>query len=126
MLPSVQVIFWTRSADFQVGSPNIVRNGGGFGNLRYRTSTAKQYRVRVIRNRDSWFYIGLSEDPAHRLEQHNRGESHWTKSRGPWELVWTSKLMSLTEARKLENQLKRQKRGKGFYRLIGLPYPSAS
>jgi predicted GIY-YIG superfamily endonuclease len=66
------------------------------------------------------FYIGLSENPAARLIQHYTGVSRWTRNRGPWKLVWESRPMTLTEARKMENQLKRQKGGRGFYQLTGL------
>ena len=38
-----------------------------------------------------------------------------------WTLIWQSGEMNLSDARKRELLLKRQKGGKGFYRLIGLP-----
>ena len=79
-----------------------------------------KYQVYVLRNPEGRFYIGLSENVAVRLEQHNSGGSQWTKSRGPWELAWTSEEMSLGEARRRENWLKRQKGGIGFLRHTGL------
>ena len=79
-----------------------------------------QYWVYVLRNPEGKFYIGLTEDLARRLEQHNSGISTWTKTRGPWDLVWRRGPMKLGNARKLEHQLKRQKRGTGFYRITGL------
>ena len=78
------------------------------------------YRVYVLQNNEGKFYIGLSEDVAGRLQQHNSGESEWTRGRGPWMIVWQSERLSLTNARRLENQLKRQGRGKGFYSITGL------
>ena len=66
-------------------------------------------------------YIGMSEDVRQRLEQHNSQRSKWTKSRGPWRIVWQSAPLLYSEARKLENKLKRQKRGDGFYKITGLP-----
>jgi putative endonuclease len=78
------------------------------------------YRVYVIRSSAGRFYVGLSDNPANRLRQHNGGESKWTKGKGPWQLAWTSEEMSLSEARKLENLLKRQGRGNGFYAMTGL------
>jgi putative endonuclease len=78
------------------------------------------YRVYVIRNREGKFYIGLSDDVARRVQQHNAGQSRWTKGRGPWTIVWQSEESSVTDARKLENRLKRQGRGKGFYAITGL------
>jgi putative endonuclease len=82
---------------------------------------AAPYRVYILRNPGGRFYIGLAEDVARRLQQHNGGESRWTKTRGPWRLVWQSEALFLSEARKLENRLKRQGRGKGFYMITGLP-----
>jgi len=82
------------------------------------------YRVYVLQNRDRKFYIGLSDDVARRVAQHNSGWSKWTKGKGPWKLVWQSDELSLSEARKLENHLKRQKGGHGLFHLIGLPRSS--
>ncbi|MCD6050439.1 MAG: catalytic domain protein [Verrucomicrobia bacterium] len=79
-----------------------------------------KYQVYVIQNAEGRFYIGLSEDVAQRLSDHNRGVSKWTKSRGPWRLVWNSEAMTVGEAKKLESLLKKQKGGDGFYRMIGL------
>ena len=84
------------------------------------------YRVYVIQNADGKIYIGMTEDVEVRLTQHNEGVSKWTKHRGPWTLRWTSEAMSITEARKLENELKRQKGGDGFYRITGLVRSSGS
>jgi putative endonuclease len=79
-----------------------------------------KYHVYVLRNSEGRFYIGVSEDVAVRLAQHNSGGSGWTRSRGPWALAWTSEAMSLGEARRQENWLKRQKGGLGFFRHTGL------
>jgi putative endonuclease len=78
------------------------------------------YQVYVIQNAEGRFYIGLSENVANRLDQHNHGISKWTRYRGPWTLVWTSEPQSLSDARKLENHLKAQKGGFGFRAIIGL------
>ena len=66
------------------------------------------------------FCVGLSEDVALRLHQHNDGFSKWTRNKGPWNLLWTSDFMSLSDARKLENLLKAQKGGSGLYRITGV------
>ena len=89
-------------------------------------ATGAAYQVYVLENSAGRFYIGLSEDVSLRLEQHNQGVSKWTRHRGPWVLVWTSGAMTLSEARKLENRLKRQKGGIGLKRLIGLPVLSGA
>ena len=78
------------------------------------------YRVYVLENLEGKFYTGLSDDVARRLEQHNTGQSRWTKGRGPWTIVWQSDELTLSEARKLENRLKRQRGGQGLFHLTGL------
>jgi putative endonuclease len=78
------------------------------------------YKVYVLQNAEDRLYIGLSENPALRLVQHNSGVSKWTRGRGPWKIIWESDAMTLTEARKLENKLKRQKGGRGLYQLLGI------
>jgi putative endonuclease len=80
---------------------------------------AMAYRVYVIQNREGKFYIGLSVDVDRRIDQHNIGDSRWTRGKGPWILMWQSEEMNLSDARKLELLLKRQKGGDGFYRMIG-------
>jgi putative endonuclease len=83
-------------------------------------STAVTYRVYILRNCGGSFYIGLSEDVERRVEQHNTGQSRWTKGRGPWAIAWQSEELSLTDARKLENRLKRQKGSHGLFHLVGV------
>ncbi|QIF03491.1 GIY-YIG nuclease family protein [Roseimicrobium sp. ORNL1] len=78
------------------------------------------YKVYVVQNEEGRFYIGVSEDVLKRLEDHNNGVSKWTRYRGPWKLIWQSEELSLGDARKLENELKRQKGGAGFYARTGL------
>jgi len=77
------------------------------------------YRVYILRNPHGRHYIGLSEDIPLRVIQHNQEVSKWTAKYCPWTLCWQSSEMCLSEARKLENYLKRQKGGNGFYQLIG-------
>ena len=84
------------------------------------------YRVYVLQNSFGKRYIGLSADPLLRLEQHNRGVSRWTRGKGPWTMLWQSQATDLSQARKLENQLKLQHGGTGFFRITGLPLPSGS
>ena len=78
------------------------------------------YRVYVLCNAHDRHYIGLSNDPERRLAQHNAGISRWAGANGPWRLIWTSEPKRLCDVLKLENLLKRQKGGAGFYRLTGL------
>jgi putative endonuclease len=83
------------------------------------------YRVYVLQNATGRHYIGLSENVPERLAQHNAGESKWSAKHRPWKLVWQSPELSLTAARKLENHLKRQKGGNGFYQHTGLKQPGS-
>ncbi len=78
------------------------------------------YFVYVLRNASGQHYIGLTEDLDRRLMQHNSGVSTWSRSRGPWAMVWTSGPFTLTEARRIESFLKKQKGGAGFYAYTGL------
>jgi putative endonuclease len=84
------------------------------------------YRVYVLQNEAGRRYIGLSENPNLRLQQHNSDLSQWTRNRGPWKLIWQSASFSLSDARKLENKLKRQGGGQGFYSITKLPSPEGS
>ena len=63
------------------------------------------------------FYVGISEAPGDRLEQHNSGEfSSWTNRYRPWTLVLSEEYPTYAEARRRELDLKAQKGGKGFSR----------
>ena len=69
------------------------------------------YRVYLIENLQARRYIGISSDVPTRLDQHNRGESRWTAKFRPWTIKWTSREFDLTQARKLETLMKKQKGG---------------
>ena len=78
------------------------------------------YQAYILINEVGRTYIGVSADPGARLVQHNTGLSKWTRGKGPWALTWTSRTMTLGEARKLESALKRQKGGAGMEKLKAL------
>ena len=78
------------------------------------------YQVYILANPQGRRYIGLTADLPRRLQQHHHGVSTWTWQRGPWSLEWASSPRSLSDARKLENLLKRQKGGQGLARLLEL------
>ena len=75
--------------------------------------------ARAAQNAEGRFYVGMTTGLEQRIIDHNNGISKWTNYRGPWKLVWSQACASISEARKLENKLKRQGRGSGFYRMIG-------
>jgi len=70
---------------------------------------SEQYRVYVLRNHLGKFYIGLTSQLDRRVEQ-------------PWALVWHRGPMTLREAKKMENALKRQRGSVGFYCMTGPPH----
>jgi len=78
----------------------------------------KTYRCYLIQNANGKRYIGLAENVAVRLQDHNAEISTYTAKHGPWELQWTSYEMTLSEARKVENLLKKQKGGNGLQPLL--------
>ncbi len=78
----------------------------------------KSYRVYVLENLEGRRYIGLTEDVANRLRQHNEGVSKWTAKHRPWSLLWTSRDLLLSDARKLESRMKKQKGGTGLQTLM--------
>jgi putative endonuclease len=66
------------------------------------------------------FYIGISDDPERRLEQHNESARGWTRRYRPWILVHQERYEGYTDARKREIELKAQKGGQGFLQRTGL------
>ena len=82
--------------------------------------TPENYWVYVLRNPAGKYYIGISSDVDRRLTEHNAGYSTFTSKHRPWEIAWRRGPMSLSDARKLENWLKRQKGGIGFRSETGL------
>jgi len=70
--------------------------------------------VYILRNPDLKRYIGMTADIAKRICEHNEGKSAYTSTRGPWSLLWCSKMMSHTSALKLEKLMKKQKGGMGL------------
>jgi len=56
------------------------------------------------------FYIGWTTDLRRRLEDHAKGESTYTKSRGPWVLVGWERFRTSEEAKTRERSLKHHPR----------------
>lgn len=64
-------------------------------------------KVYVIRSlKDGRLYVGMSENVASRLKQHNKGLTTSTRSYKPWELVYIEELEDRSAARKREKFLK--------------------
>lgn len=70
------------------------------------------YYVYVIKSKQTdQYYIGLTNDIQRRLKEHNDGHSYWTKSHGPFELVYYEAYRSLEDAKIREKKLKQYKNG---------------
>jgi putative endonuclease len=52
------------------------------------------------------FYIGSADDVPKRLAGHQRGQTPYTRGRGPWVLVHQEQYPTLAEAQRRERQLK--------------------
>ncbi len=65
------------------------------------------WSVYVLRSlKDGRCYVGMSEDVSQRLKTHNLGKVTSTKSRRPFELIYTQECCDRETARKLEKYLK--------------------
>ncbi|KKM28226.1 hypothetical protein LCGC14_1566810 [marine sediment metagenome] len=65
------------------------------------------WTVYVLRShKNGWLYIGLTNDVARRLREHNRGYNRSTRGKGPFELIRTEILPTRAQARAREKQLK--------------------
>ena len=51
-------------------------------------------------------YVGYTTDLRRRLKEHQNNLGHWTKNRGPWQLIYCEVYCNVTDARKRENFLK--------------------
>jgi len=56
---------------------------------------------------DGDYYKGFTTNYLTRLNQHNNGESKYTKLKIPWKLIFVQEFSSKTEALKQEKKLKR-------------------
>ena len=67
----------------------------------------KVYLYILRSEKDKGHYIGISEDPEKRLEQHNSGLERATKSRAPFKLLAIKEFNGYKEARRVEKVLKK-------------------
>jgi len=59
--------------------------------------------------KDGSYYVGSTRDLDSRINRHNQGRSKYTKSKRPWQLVYSEELPDRSSAMKRENQIKRRK-----------------
>jgi putative endonuclease len=77
------------------------------------------YCVYILRSlKDGKFYIGSTSNVKTRLSFHNAGLQRSTKSRIPFELIYSEEYNSKTEALKREKQIKSYKGGEALKKLI--------
>lgn len=68
---------------------------------------ADVWYVYVIQSIDRMHqYIGMSTNPGLRLKQHNAGQSKYTSSFRPWEIVYVELAGNAEDARRLEKYYK--------------------
>ncbi|MCI0406081.1 MAG: GIY-YIG nuclease family protein [candidate division Zixibacteria bacterium] len=78
--------------------------------------------VYVLRCSDGSYYVGVANDVAHRLRQHNAGQAvAFTKKRRPVEFVYVEECGSHLSARRRERQLKGWRREKKEMLINGFP-----
>ena len=64
------------------------------------------------------YYIGSSQDPTKRLEDHNNSRSNYTRKTNDWVLKWTESFDTKTEALQKEKSIKKMKSRKYIEELI--------
>ncbi len=80
---------------------------------------SKMHYVYVLRSQvNGRFYLGITSDPAKRLQQHNSGQTKSTKAYIPWELVCTVPYPTRHEAAAAERKLKTAKSRKTIGKFI--------
>ena len=60
----------------------------------------------LFSRRTSRYYVGSTQDMANRLQEHNSGEGHATRSGAPWVIVWKEEFLTRREALVRERQIK--------------------
>jgi putative endonuclease len=64
------------------------------------------------------FYVGCTLDFPRRWAEHLRGQSPFTRNRGPWEVVHQEQYATMAEARRRERQIKSWKSHRSIQQLI--------
>lgn len=67
------------------------------------------------------FYVGATENLSVRLEQHNapgKNPSRWTRTGGPWKLVFSQEFGTSADTLRAERFIKRMKSRKFIEKLI--------
>ncbi|MBN8700637.1 MAG: GIY-YIG nuclease family protein [Chitinophagales bacterium] len=71
------------------------------------------YYVYILQSeKDNSFYKGFSENPSHRLIEHNAGLATYTRTKTPWKLVYIEEWPDKTTALARERNLKKADRNR--------------
>jgi len=76
------------------------------------------YYLYVLKNKKGSYYIGTTNNIERRIQEHNNGKSKATKNRGPWNIVYTEKFRTRSQAMKREYYIKSQKSKKFIKNLV--------
>jgi len=78
-----------------------------------KTPSNKSWLVYILRCKDKSYYTGITSDMEKRLAAHMAGTaSRYTRARGPVKLLATTRLMSRSDALRLEIKIKKQPKAK--------------
>ncbi len=72
----------------------------------------------ILKCNDGTFYVGSTSNLERRLIEHKSKQNGYTKSRLPIQLVFKKEFRTLTEARKFEYFIKKQRNVKFYQKLI--------
>ncbi|MBS3767351.1 MAG: GIY-YIG nuclease family protein, partial [Candidatus Cloacimonetes bacterium] len=56
------------------------------------------YYLYILKNKKGSYYIGTTNNIIRRIQEHNNGKSKATKNRGPWNIVYTEKFRTRSQA----------------------------
>ena len=71
-----------------------------------RVPSLMYYTYVIQSQKSNYLYTGSTNDLRKRFKQHNKGKSTWTKSRGPWKLIYYEACLNEEDARAREKYLK--------------------
>jgi len=85
----------------------MIRQKRNYGNIDIGMKEMTTYKVYMVECSDRSIYTGIAKDIDRRLEQHSKGiGSKYVRTRLPIKLQWSSKRMDLSDALKMEYQIK--------------------
>lgn len=64
------------------------------------------------------YYIGSTNNIHRRLEEHNRGQTKFTRQKGKWILIYREYYLSNVASKRREKMIKSYKSGNAFKKLI--------